>query len=283
MSQAAIDTARSRDVVVVCVGTHPEGNAGWNIVTSPSEGKEGIDRKEIALPHGQEDFLQRVIAANPNTVVVLVASYPVALPWAGRNATTILFMTHASQELGNALADVLFGDANPGGRLAQTWPASLDQLPPMMDYDLRHGRTYMYSQADPQYAFGFGLSYTRFSYANLRTNISSVRAGGTVDVSVDVTNTGQRAGDEVVQLYVRYPESRVERPRKQLRGFSRVTLAPGETRTVTLGLAAADLAYWDAAKHAWAVEPGRVEVMAGPSSADVDLKLRRTISVEPER
>jgi beta-glucosidase len=188
-------------------------------------------------------------------------------------------MTHASQELGNALADVLFGDANPGGRLAQTWPASLDQLPPMMDYDLRHGRTYMYSQAEPQYAFGFGLSYTRFSYGNLRTNSESLRGSGTLDVSVDITNAGQRAGDEVVQLYVRYPGSNVERPRKQLRGFARVALAPGETKTVALGLAAADLAYWDVAKHAWVVEPGRVELMVGPSSADADLKLRRIISV----
>ena len=139
-------------------------------------------------------------------------------------------MTHASQELGNALADVLFGDANPGGRLAQTWPRSLDQLPPMMDYDIRHGRTYMYFQGEPQYAFGYGLSYTTFAYANLRTSAPSLARGGAIDVSVDVTNTGSRAGDEVVQLYVRYPESKVERPLKQLRGFQRVTLAPGETR-----------------------------------------------------
>jgi len=215
----------------------------------------------------------------PEAVVVLVASYPVALPWAARNATTILHMTHNSQELGNALADVLFGDANPGGRLAQTWPASLDQLPPMMDYDVRHGRTYMYSQAEPQYAFGFGLSYTRFSYGNLRTSSERLSAGGSIDVNVDVTNSGRRAGDEVVQLYVRYPESKVDRPRKQLRGFARVTLAPGEVRTVTLQLAAEDLAYWDVATHAWVVEPGRVDVMVGPSSADADLQVRRTVSV----
>ena len=280
MSDAAIEAARSRSVAVVCVGTHPEGNAGWSIVTSPSEGKEGVDRKEITLPHGQEEFVRRVIAANPNTVVVLIASYPVALPWAASNATTILHLTHASQELGNALADVLFGDFNPGGRLAQTWPASVEQLPPMMDYDLRHGRTYMYSQFEPQYAFGFGLSYTRFTYSNLRTSIQRIREGGALDVSVEVTNAGQRAGDEVVQLYVRYPESKVDRPRKQLRGFARVPLLPGETKTVTLGLSAKDLAYWDAATHAWVVEPGRVELMVGPSSADADLTLRQSVSVD---
>ena len=150
--------------------------------------------------------MQRVIEANPRTVVVLIASYPVALPWAARNASTILFMTHNSQELGNALADVLFGDCNPGGRLAQTWPTSLEQLPPMMDYDLRHGRTYMYSQAEPQYPFGYG-SDTRFTYANLRARGEA--QDGAVEVSVDVTNAGQRDGDEVVQLYVRYLESKV--------------------------------------------------------------------------
>jgi beta-glucosidase len=279
MSQAAIDAARSRGVAVVCVGSHPEGNAGWGLVTSPSEGKEGIDRKALTLPPGQEEFVRRVMEANPNTIVVLISSFPVALPWAARNATTILHMTHNSQELGNALADVLFGDANPGGRLAQTWPASLDDLPPMMDYDLRHGRTYMYSTAEPQYAFGHGLSYTTFTYSSLRTSSDRLREAGAIEVSVDVRNTGRRAGDEVVQLYVRYPESKVERPRKQLRGFARVTLAAGETRTVTLALAAADLAYWDGAKHAWLVERGRVEVLVGPSSADADLKLRQSVSV----
>jgi beta-glucosidase len=282
MSDAAIDMARRRDVAVVCVGSHPEGNAGWAEVTSPSYGKEGVDRKEIALPQAQEAFVRRVVEANPNTVVVLIASYPVALPWAASHAPAIVFVTHNSQELGNGLADILFGDANPGGRLSQTWPASLDQLPPMMDYDLRHGRTYMYSNAEPQYPFGFGLSYTSFSYANLRVSAETLRAGGAVDVSVDVTNAGQRAGDEVVQLYVRHPGSRVDRPRKQLRGFSRVTIAPGEIKTVTLRLPASDLAYWDVARHAWIVEPGRVELMVGSSSADADLKQRRTIAVTPD-
>jgi beta-glucosidase len=281
MSDAAIELARRQQVAIVCVGSHPEGNAGWEVVTSPSEGKEAVDRKAITLPPGQEDFARRVYAANPNTVVVLIASFPVALPWAAPNATSILHLTHASQELGNALADVLFGDANPGGRLAQTWPRSLEQLPPMMDYDVRHGRTYMYFRGDPQYAFGYGLSYTTFAYANLRTSDATLGRDGAIDVSVDLTNTGPRAGDEVVQLYVRYPESKVERPLKQLRGFARITLAPAETKTVALRLAAADLAYWDVARRAWVVEAGRVELMVGRSSADADLRLRRTVAVAP--
>jgi beta-glucosidase len=281
MSDAAVELARTRDVAVVCVGNHPEGNAGWEVVTSPSEGKEAVDRKQITLPPGQEELVRRVHAANSNTVVVLIANFPVTLPWASANATTILHMTHASQELGNALADVLFGDANPGGRLAQTWPRSLDQLPPMMDYDIRRGRTYMYLRGEPQYAFGYGLSYTTFAYADLRASGDTIGQDRATAVSVDVTNTGARAGDEVVQLYARHPGSRVERPLKQLRGFQRLTLRPGETRTVTMRLTAADLAYWDSGRHAWVVEPGRVELMVGPSSADADLKLRRTLVVTP--
>jgi beta-glucosidase len=281
MGEGALDLARRQNVAIVCVGSHPEGNAGWGIVSSPSEGKEAVDRKAITLPPGQEEFVRRVFEANPRTVVVLIASFPVALPWVAANVPTILHMTHSSQELGNALGDVLFGDANPGGRLAQTWPRSLDQLPPMMDYDLRHGRTYMYFRDEPQFPFGHGLSYTTFAYANLRTSAPAIAfaPGGAIDVSVDVTNTGPRAGDEVVQLYVRYPESKVDRPLKQLRGFQRIALAPGETRTVALRLGAADLAYWDVGRHAWTVEPGRVELMVGPSSADADLKLRRTVAV----
>jgi beta-glucosidase len=281
MSEAAVELVRQRDVAVVCVGNHPEGNAGWEVVTSPSEGKEAVDRKEIGLPPGQEEFVRRVQAANPRTVVVLVANFPVALPWAAENASTIVHITHASQEQGNALGDVLFGDVNPGGRLTQTWPGSLAQLPPMRDYDIRRGRTYMYFRGEPQYPFGYGLSYTTFGYANLRAGGGRLPRDGSLAVEVDVTNTGPRAGDEVVQLYVRYPESRVERPLKQLRGFQRITLAPGETRTVSLPLAARDLAYWDVKRKAWTVEPGRVELMAGPSSADADLKVRRTVVVGP--
>jgi beta-glucosidase len=279
MSAAAVELARRVDVAVACVGNHPEGNAGWEVVTSPSEGKEAVDRKEITLPPGQEDFVRRIAEANPRTVMVLVSSFPVALPWAAEHAPAILHLTHSSQELGNALGDVLFGDVSPGGRLAQTWPRSLDQLPPMLDYDIRRGRTYLYLRQRPQYPFGYGLSYTTFAYSGLRTSGETLRPGARVDVEVDLDNTGRRTGDEVVQLYVRHPQSKVERPHKQLRGFQRVTLAPGERKTVRLPLRAEDLAYWDAAAHAWVVEPGPVELMVGSSSADVDLRLRRTISV----
>ncbi|MET0552410.1 MAG: glycoside hydrolase family 3 C-terminal domain-containing protein [Vicinamibacteria bacterium] len=278
MSDAAVETARKRTVAIVVVGSHPEGNAGWEEVTSPSEGKEGIDRQSLELPPGQEDFIRRVMAANPRTIVVLVTSFPVALPWAAENAGTILHVTHASQELGHGLGDVLFGDADPGGRLAQTWPRSLADLPPMMDYDLRHGRTYMYATAEPQYAFGHGLSYATFAYQGLQAP-SRVKADGTIALRVDVTNTGARAGEDVVQVYARFPRSKVGRPRKQLRAFQRVALEAGGTRTVRLDVAARDLAYWDAARKRWTVEPGPVELLVGRSSRDADLSARATVEV----
>jgi beta-glucosidase len=266
MSDVAVELARKQEVAIVCVGNHPEGNAGWALSTSPAEGKEALDRKEITLPHDQEAFIRRVIAVNPRTIVVLIVNFPVALPWAAEHATTILQMTHASQELGNALADVVLGVADPGGRLVQTWPKSLEQLPPRLDYDIRHGRTYLYFKGEPQYAFGFGLSYTTFDYSNLRYADDLVR--------VDVTNTGARAGDEVVQLYVRHLEvNEAERPLDQLRGFHRVTLAPGETRTVEIPLRASDLTMWDVKKHAWVPVPGPAVVRIATSSAERDVKL----------
>jgi beta-glucosidase len=217
--------------------------------------------------------------ANPRTVVVLVSSFPYAMNAVQQSAPAILHMAHSSQEEGNALADVLFGDYNPGGRLSVTWPKSLNDLPPMMDYDIRKGRTYMYSKAESQYAFGYGLSYTTFEYANLKTSAETVAGTGDITVSVDVKNTGTRAGDEVAQMYVKYEGSAVERPIKQLRGFQRITLQPGETRTVRIPLKGSDLSYWDAEKHSFVVEAGKIDVLVGASSADV--RLQKTLTVTP--
>jgi beta-glucosidase len=277
MSATALEVARGKDAVVVCVGNHPEGNAGWEVVTSPSEGKEAVDRRDIVLQPEQESFIRRLYAVNPNTIVVLIANFPYALPWAAENATTILHMTHASQELGTALGDVLFGDFNPGGKTTQTWPKSLDQLPPMMDYDIRHGRTYMYFAGEPQYPFGHGLSYTTFSLARLATSAASLGLAGELTVGVDVANTGARDGDEVVQLYARFPGSKVDRPRKKLVGLARVTVKAGETRRVEIPLRGRDLAYWDTTRRAWVLEKGKVELLAGSSSADSALTQRATI------
>ncbi len=280
MSDAAVALARRQEVAVVVVGNHPESNAGWAIVTTPQEGKEGVDRKEIVLQPVQEAFIRRVVEANPRTVVVLLSSFPYALPWAAEHVPAILHMTHASQEQGTALADVLFGDFSPGGKTTQTWPKTLEQLPPMKDFNIRNGRTYQYFKGEPQYPFGFGLSYTTFAFRSLAVS-STVLGRKPVTVSVELENTGARTGDEVVQLYVKHLESKVERPRRELRGFKRVTLLAGEKRAVELMLAAEDLAYWDVAQKKWVIEPGRVEVQVGNAATDESLPLRQVLSVEP--
>jgi len=209
---------------------------------------------------------------------VLRSSFPFAINWTEQNVPAIVHMAHSSQEEGRALADVLFGDYTPGGRLVDTWPNSLEQLPPMMDYDIRHGRTYMYFTGTPLYPFGYGLSYTKFRYTNLQLSPTSIPANGSTTVSVNITNTGTRTGDEVVQMYVQYPNSQVPRPLKQLRGFRRISLQPGETKTVTLPLSAESLAYYDAASSHFVVEAQPVSVLVGSSSADIHLSDVLTIT-----
>jgi beta-glucosidase len=274
--EAAVKAATDSDVAVVFVGNHPTCDAGWAKCPEPSDGKEAIDRKSIDL--AQEELVKQIYAVNKKTVVVLLASFPIAINWSQQNIPAILHITHNAQEEGSAIADALFGDVNPGGRLVQTWPKSLDQVPPMMDYDIRHGRTYMYFKGEPLYPFGYGLSYTTFKYANLKTSSAKLAAGGEITVSVDVTNTGKRAGDEVVQLYATHLNSKVDRPRKELRGFQRIALKPGETRTVQLPLKAADLAYWNIEKHQWVVEADQVKLTVGSSSADS--RAEKTIAVQ---
>jgi beta-glucosidase len=188
-------------------------------------------------------------------------------------------MAHNSEEEGHALADVLFGDFNPGGRLVDTWPKSMNDLPPMMDYNIRDGRTYMYFKGEPLYPFGYGLSYTTFKYSNLRISANTLRANGQVTVSVEVTNTGRRAGDEVIQLYVQHPESQVARPIRELKGFKRITLQPGETRVVKLGLSGESLAYFDETSGHFVVENKPINILVGASSADI--RLQKSVMVAP--
>jgi beta-glucosidase len=270
----AVQMAKASDVAIVCVGNHPNGGADapWGKVSVPSEGREAKDRQSLTLE--QEEFIQTVFAANPKTVVVLISSFPYAINWSQQNVPAILHMSQSSQELGNALADVLIGDYNPAGRLVQTWPKSLEQLPPMMDYDIRHGRTYLYFKGEPLYPFGYGLSYTTFKYSSLKTSSLKLASDGTITVSVDVKNTGKRAGEEVVQMYVKHHNSKVEQPIKELRGFRRIVLQPGETKTVELLLKASSLAYWDESRHSFVVQAGKVEVSVGGSSVGDQLKTR---------
>ncbi|MGN6365865.1 glycoside hydrolase family 3 C-terminal domain-containing protein [Asticcacaulis taihuensis] len=280
----AVAAAKAADVAIVVVGNDPTcgpnmahdwNDAGTNPCADPGDGREGRDRETLAL--AQEDLVKAVYAANPKTVMVLVSSFPYTINWSQAHVPAILHMTHSSQDEGMALAQVIFGDYNPGGHLVTTWPASVDQLPPMMDYNIRHGRTFMYAKAKPLYPFGYGLSYTTFRYANLKTSAPQVAKDGEITVSVDVSNTGQMAGDTVVQLYVSYPNSKVERPMKELEGFKRVHLAAGETRTVTLPLKASQLAYWNVDAKAFTVETAPVDLMIGESSADIKLSQRLSV------
>lgn len=276
LNQAA-DLARRSDVAIVVIGNDPACDHHGSRSCLPSEGHEGVDRKSLTLE--QEAIAKAVFAANPRTIVVLNASFPYATTWSQANVPAILEMTHGSQDEGTGLADVLFGDYDPAGRLTETWVASLDQLPPMLDYNLRDGRTYMHLRQKPLYPFGYGLSYTTFKYARLQLSSATLRGGGTLHVKIDVTDTGKRGGDEVVQLYVKHLNSKVARPLEELEGFERIHLAVGETRTVTLPLPAAALRYWDTAAAHWVLEPGQVQIRVGASSADI--RAEKTISVLP--
>jgi beta-glucosidase len=273
---AAAALARTADVAIVVVGNHPVCNAGWDQCPTPSNGKEDVDRKTIVLE--QEELVKRVFAANPRTIEVLRASFPYAIVWSQEHLPAILHITHNSEEEGHGLADVLFGDYSPAGRLTQTWPTGDAQLLPILDYYLPHGETYLYSKQKPLYAFGYGLSYTSFAYDGLTVDAPKVNAEGTVQVTVKVRNTGSRGGDEVVQLYVQHLGSAVERPKLELKGFKRVRIEAGAERDVTLELKPRDLAYWDASRHAWRVEKEEIRLLAGGSSDR--LPVQTTVAVE---
>jgi beta-glucosidase len=268
--------ARQADAVVLFLG-----------LTSRLEGEEmpvqirgfsGGDRTKIDLPASQEHLLERIAAVGKPTVLVLMSGSAVAVNWAQDHVPAIVEAWYPGEAGGTAIADVLFGDYNPGGRLPVTFYRSVDDLPPFDDYRMAN-RTYRFFTGTSLYAFGHGLSYTTFAYSKLRMSAPTVRAGDTVTVRVDVRNTGRRTGDELVQLYVRHPGSAVERPRHELKGYRRITLRPGETRTVALPLAASALAYWNAGRQRWVVEPETVEIQIGASSSDI--RLTSTIRVLP--
>ncbi len=272
--------AREADVAIVVVGNHPTCNAGWDQCPVPSNGKEDVDRKTIPLE--QEELVKKILATNPHTVEVLRSSFPYAIVWSQQNVPAIVHLTHGSEEEGHGLADVLIGDYSPAGRLNQTWPTGNAQLPPMMDYDIRRGRTYMYSIDKPLYAFGFGLSYTTFGYESVTLSAPSVKADGKVEVHVKVKNTGPRAGDEVVQMYLQLLESAVQRPRLELKGFERVQIEPGQEREVVFELKPHDLAYWDQTKEVWRVEKEDVRVLAGGSSDQLPVQTTLRIDTAGE-
>ena len=280
-ASAAAALAQNADVAIVVVGNHPYCNATrWKQCDTPSNGREAVDRKTIVLE--QEALVKQVYAANPRTVEVLISSFPYAIVWSQQHIPAIVHMTQNSQELGHGLADVLFGQYSPAGRLVQTWPMGDDQLLPMMDYDITHGRTYMYSKQKPLYPFGYGLSYTKFKYEKLDASAAKIAADGQVEIAVHVHNTGGRGGDEVVQLYVQHMASAVERPRLELIGFRRVHVEAGASAEAKMIVKARDLAYWDAVRHAWRVEKEPVRLLAGGSSDNLPVSADVTITSSAE-
>ena len=271
--------AKSADVAIVVVGNHPVCNAGWDQCPVPSNGKEDVDRKTIVLE--QEELVKRIFAANPKTIEVLRSSFPYSIVWSQQNVPAIVHMVHNSQEEGHGLADVLFGDYSPAGRLTQTWPTGDAQLKPILDYNLLDGETYLYSKEKPLYAFGYGLSYTTFEYRSVAASAARMEPDGNVQVNIKVKNTGKRPSDEVVQMYVQHLGSTVTRPQLELKGFQRVRIEPGAEKNVAMQLKARDLAYWDTAAHAWKVEKEKVRILAGGSSDK--LPVQTTVDVIGEK
>jgi beta-glucosidase len=269
---AAALAARSQ-VAVVIVGNHPTCDAGWGVCADPGEGKEGIDRTSLTLT--DEGLVKAVLKANPHAIVVLQTSFPYSTVWTEEHAPAILEMTHNSEEQGDALADVLFGSFDPAGKLTQTWPASIDQLPSMMNYDIRQGRNYMYAKFKPLYPFGYGLSYTQFQYSAMHADES----GGAVHIELTLRNTGNRDGADVVQIYAAHENSKVSRPLEQLVAFERVTVPSGASREVALDVPLQRLAYWDETDKRFVLERDRVEFRAGSSSADI--RLRQVLAIGP--
>lgn len=275
-----MDSARTvaawADVAIVCVGNHPTCNAGWEQAPVISEGKEAIDRQSLQLD--QEDLLLQVAQTNPNTIGVLISSFPYAINRANQTVPALLHLTQCSQELGHAVSDVIFGHYNPAGRLTQTWVKNITDLPHMMDYDITHGRTYMYFKEKPLYPFGYGLSYTRFNYSGTTLNDRVIERGDTLRVCFNLKNSGDMDGDEVVQLYVSARKHTDKDPIKQLKAFQRISLRKGETKKVELTVPYTELQVWDEKQNRFILPDKEMTLEIGASSSDI--RLRTTFRTE---
>ncbi|WP_444344222.1 glycoside hydrolase family 3 C-terminal domain-containing protein [Phocaeicola coprocola] len=275
-----MDSARTvaawADVAIVCVGNHPTCNAGWEQAPVISEGKEAVDRQSLQLD--QEDLLLQVAQTNPNTIGVLISSFPHAINRANQTVPALLHLTQCSQELGHAVSDVIFGHYNPAGRLTQTWVKNITDLPHMMDYDITHGRTYMYFKEKPLYPFGYGLSYTRFNYSGTTLNDRVIERGDTLRVCFNLKNSGDMDGDEVVQLYVSARKHTDKDPIKQLKAFQRISLRKGEMKKVELTVPYTELQVWDEKQNRFILPDKEMTLEIGASSSDI--RLRTTFRTE---
>lgn len=265
VDQETLDLAASADVALIFVGT------------DQNTGREESDRYSITLPGNQNNLIKSIAAVNPNTIVVMQTMGMVEVEQFKNipDIPGIIWTGYNGQAQGTAMAQILFGDVNPGGKLNVTWYKSVNDLPDFNDYSLRgdgtNGRTYWYYNKDVSYEFGFGLSYTTFEYSNFKISKSAITPNDKITVSVDVKNTGEVDGDEIVQVYVKTPDSpaSLERPLKRLKGFDRVTIAAGQIKTVSIDINCADLWFWDAEKGKITFDQGKYIFEIGASSKDI--------------
>jgi beta-glucosidase len=266
-------TVRGADAVIVVAGfTHKDEGEHIPVLNI------GGDRTSLDLPAGQEILIRAAAEENKRVIVVLEGGSAITMESWKDKVQAILMAWYPGMEGGAAIADVLFGDVNPSGKLPCVFPRSMDQLPRFdkkaksIEYGYFHGyRLFDKEGLEPAFPFGFGLSYTQYRYHNLKLSRKSIGKNGRIDVSVDVTNAGETAGDEIVQLYAGCNDSAVERPVKDLKGFRRITLEPGETKTLTMEVGAADLAYYDVDSSSWKIEEKEYTIYVGPSSNRKDL------------
>ncbi len=262
----AVEAARKAEVAVVVVGD--KGG-----LTDDCTSGEARDRADLNLPGVQSQLVKAIYDTGTPVVLVMINGRPVSLGWIAESVPAILEAWFPSEEGGNAVADVLFGDVNPGGKLPLTFPRTVGQVPIFYGHKPSGGRShwkgdYVETSSKPLYPFGYGLSYTEFEFSNLRIDSMSAPIGGEVAVRVDVTNVGERSGDEVVQLYTHQYATSVTRPSMELKGFHRVTVEPHQTKTVTFCLKVNQFGFYDQAQN-FVVEPGKVEVMIGNSSQNI--------------
>jgi beta-glucosidase len=261
----AVEVAKRADVIVLAIGGNEQTSREAYAFNHLG------DRASLDLVGRQEELVRAMVATGKPVIVFLFNGRPISINYISQNVPVVFECWYLGQETGNAVAEVLFGDFNPGGKLPITIPRSAGHLPAFYNYKPLARRGYLFDDVSPLYAFGYGLSYTTFAIENLRLSKKKISRDGATRVLVDVTNTGKRQGTEVVQMYIRDLVSSVTRPLKELKGFQKVSLQPGETRTVALDITPESLAFYDIDMK-YVVEPGESEIMVGNSSRDCDLQ-----------